>query len=337
MYFDEDVDRFSVWLDETRDTPIDALILADAGAFTLARDARPELERHMSTQLSTSNTAGAAFWKAAGASRVVLARECSLEQAERIAGNSGVEIEIFIHGAMCMAVSGRCLLSAQLCGKRANQGPCKQSCRWEWEIVEQKRPDQRMTVIETDRETIMLGSTDLCMIDDIPELIGSGVQSLKVEGRMKNEYYVAMVASTYRAALDRFAANPDAFETDAQWRDDLESVPHRPYENGFAFGYPEQNPERLQTDSRPGSTHRFLGRVIDAETLDVRNRFSIGDTVEWIGPSEARGLLLVTSMIDAKGCTVERCHAGTQVTMSHGLPANAILRSRIGVRKTPGI
>ena len=337
MYFDEDLNRFSSWLEETRDTPIDALILADAGAFSLARELRPELELHMSTQLSTSNTAGAAFWKTAGASRVVLARECSLAQAGAIAQNSGVEIEIFVHGAMCMAVSGRCLLSAQVCGKSANRGQCKQSCRWEWEVVEKKRPDQPMTLIEIDRKTIMFGSTDLCMIDHIPDLIGSGVQSLKVEGRMKSEYYVAMVARTYRAALDCFAANPDAFEINPQWREDLESVPHRPYEHGFAFGYPEQNPESLQTDSRPVSTHRFVGRVIDAETVDIRNRFSVGDSLEWVGPGLEGGTLRVPPMLDAKGKPVERCHAGTQVTMAHGLPVNTILRSRIGARNTPVI
>ncbi|MCK5528954.1 MAG: U32 family peptidase, partial [Kiritimatiellae bacterium] len=206
LMYNEDFPLIKAWLEETSDISFDAVIVSDPGAFSLVQEIRPDMEIHISTQLSTANTKSASFWKSAGASRVVLARECTLAHAAEVSRDSGVEVEVFVHGAMCVAVSGRCLLSAHLCGKSGARGECKHSCRWEWDLIEKSRPDEKYSILETGRETILFGSTDLCMIEHIPQLVESGIVSLKVEGRMKSEYYVASVARVYRDALDRYAA-----------------------------------------------------------------------------------------------------------------------------------
>jgi U32 family peptidase len=330
----EDLAPLEAWLEATRDIPMDAVILSDVGAIAMTRKLRPELDLHISTQLSTANAAAARFWGESGAARVVLARECSLADAEQIARDSGVEVEVFVHGAMCMAVSGRCLLSAHLCGKSGSKGQCKQTCRWEWQLVEKERPGEAFPVFETGRETIFLGSTDLCLIEHIPELVRSGVRSLKVEGRMKSEYYVASVARVYRAALDRYAADPDGYEVDPAWLRELDAVSHRPYAKGFAFGYPEQDPASLQAQNRPVSTCEILafteGQTDEASLLSIKNPFDKGETVEWIAPGDAGGIAAVLDIKDEVGEERPRALCGTtvQVRFSTPLPAHAILRRR---------
>jgi len=334
----EDLAPLEAWLEATRDIPMDAVILSDVGAIALTRTLRPELDLHISTQLSTANAAAARFWGESGAARVVLARECSLADAEQIARDSGVEVEVFVHGAMCMAVSGRCLLSAHLCGKSGSKGQCKQTCRWEWQLVESARPGEAFPVFETGRETIFLGSTDLCLIEHIPELVCSGVRALKVEGRMKSEYYVSAVARVYRAALDRYAAAPDGYELDPAWLRELDAVSHRPYAKGFAFGYPEQDPASLQAQNRPVSTCEILafseGEENGAITLSIKNPFDKGETVEWIAPGEAGGTVEVLAIKDETGKALPRALCGTtvQVCFSTPLPAHAILRRRAAPR-----
>ncbi|MBU0678391.1 MAG: U32 family peptidase [Verrucomicrobia bacterium] len=336
MLFDEDFDLLANWLEQTRNLPFDALIIADPGAFDLAREIRPELKLHVSTQLNSANARSAAFWKRAGAERIVLARECSLEQARIIAEQSGMDVEVFIHGAMCVAVSGRCLLSAHLCGQSASRGVCKQSCRWEWEVVEKNRPDAPMSVVETDRETIFFGSTDLCLIQHIPELFKSGAMSFKIEGRMKSEFYVATVVRVYRAALDRYAADPENYVYDPTWMEELESVSHRPYATGFAFGYPDKEPQTLQTDSRPVSTCETLGFIHqsngDRYTVSAKHIFSPGDEIEWIGPDMRGGSVTVAHLVNAKGKPIEKTHCGADAVVEFEgnphLPEHAILRRR---------
>lgn len=344
LLFDEDLDRLETWIKATRGLAFDAVIVSDPGALGLFRARRPELRLHISTQASTANRDTAAFWGAAGAARVVLARECTLAQAAAVARASGVEVEVFVHGAMCVAVSGRCLLSAHLCGRSGNRGACKHSCRWEWEVVERKRPGETFTVVETGRETIFFGSTDLCLVEHLPALARSGVRSLKVEGRMKSEYYVANVARVYRDALDRYARDPSGFSVDPLWMRELEAVSHRPYATGFAFGYPGDSPAGLQAHNRPESTYDVLG-VVTGETrgvhaITVKNPFATGERVEWIAPGRegtdslrgTQGELDVAAITGAEGLPVDRALCGTDVaaTFAAGrvLPRHAILRRR---------
>jgi len=262
LMFEADLPLLAAWLQETRDLPFDALLVADPGALALAREHRPDVPVHISTQMSTANTAAASFWKSAGARRVVLARECSIADAATIAKEADVEVEMFVHGAMCMAISGRCLLSAHLCGKSGSKGECKHSCRWEWQLVEQKRPGEALPVYQTGRETFLMGSTDLCLLQHIPLLVQSGISSLKVEGRMKSEYYVATVARVYRVALDAYAADPEGYELDPALVAELDAVSHRPYDEGFAFGYPTNRPRKLQTENVLMTTHEMVAIVL---------------------------------------------------------------------------
>jgi putative protease len=332
----EDLAPLAQWLDDTRDMQFDAVIVADPGAFRMAKKRRPDLNIHISTQMCSANSEAASFWRDAGATRIVLARECSLTQAAEITSHSEMDVEVFVHGAMCVAVSGRCLLSAYLCGNSASKGVCKHSCRWEWEIVEKKRPDETLTVEQTERQTIFFGSKDLCLIEHIPEIVKSGVVSLKVEGRMKSEYYVANVAAVYRAALDRYASDPSAYTVDPEWLAELDAVSHRPYSTGFAFGYPTKEPQSLQTDERPTTACNMLGIVESVEgelhTITVKNPFTVGEEVEWISPGSSRGKSTVSQIINEKGKEVEKSHCGTTAKVSFEndvLPCHTILRRRV--------
>ncbi len=336
MMFREDLEQLKRWLRETKDLLFDAVIVSDTGAFTLIRETRPELSIHISTQMSTANAVSAEFWKRAGAKRVVLARECTLAQAKEIANASGVEVEVFVHGSMCMAISGRCILSAHLCGQSASRGKCKHSCRWEWQLVEEKRPGETVPVFETGRETIFLGSTDLCLLGHIPELMEGRIASFKVEGRMKSESYVATVTRVYRAALDSYAENPGKYSVEPEWLRELEAVSHRPYGVGFAFGYPVKTPGSLQTHNRPESTCEVLG-VVNAvsentHTISVKNPFSLNEPVEWIGPEMTGGVVSADSCSDLNGEKLAGAQCGTTVTVSFSegvvLPDCAILRRR---------
>ena len=334
LMFEEEIDSLGQWLSDTAGIPFDAVIISDPGAMALVRKRRPGIPIHISTQASTANAAAAEFWKDAGASRVVLSRECTLDQASRIASNTDMEVEIFIHGAMCVAISGRCLLSAHLCGHSGSRGNCKHSCRWEWQLVEQKRPGESITVFENGRQTIFLGSKDLCLIEHIPHLLKSGVSSLKMEGRMKSEYYVATVTRVYRAALDRYAEAPRGYEIDSQWLRELDAVSHRPYCTGFAFGYPDENPDALQTHNFTVGTSQIHGLVAGVtgpiHTVSVKNRFSIGDQLEWIGPEMATGTVWVEKIRDESGTPLSVSQSGRNFKVSFwnevSLPDFAILR-----------
>lgn len=336
MLFQEDITVLKQWLEATKSILFDALIVSDLGAFSLIKELRPEINIHISTQMNTSNPAAASFWKKAGAERAILARECSLQQAKEIADTSKLEVEVFVHGAMCMAISGRCILSAYLCGHSASKGKCKHSCRWNWKLVEEKRPEMNFTAFETGRETIFLGAKDLCLIEHIPQLIESGVRSLKVEGRMKSEYYVATVTRVYRDALDHYFKDPLGYKFNPDWAKELEAVSHRPYSTGFAFGYPTQNPDSLQTDSVPISNCDILGIVTSISERDhtilVKNPFVPGETIEWIGPQMTGGSISIKDICEDKGKHLERAQPNTAIAVSFDngiiLPKHAILRRR---------
>ncbi|MCK4535573.1 MAG: U32 family peptidase [Desulfuromonadales bacterium] len=281
---EDDCRRF---LADLRPMPVDAYIVADPGMLSLVRDIDPDRELHLSTQANTCNAAAAQFWQSAGVKRLNLARELTLEEIRAVRAGTQIELEVFVHGAMCVAYSGRCLLSAALTGRSANQGECAQSCRWEYRVEEAKRPGDFHPIEEDERGTYLFNSYDLCLIEHLPELIKAGVNSLKIEGRMKSAYYVAAVTRVYRAALDAYRDDPRGYRFDPEWLRELEKVSHRPYGAGFLFGnadariHPEDSGYRRSTD--------FVGVVLDdggdnGWLVQGRNRFESSEQLELIGP-----------------------------------------------------
>ena len=316
MLFENDLTMLENWLIESKDIQFDAIIVADPGSFELIKKHRPDVELHISTQLSTANASAVEFWRKNGADRVILARECSLADISKIATQSKIPIESFVHGAMCTAVSGRCLLSAHLTGYSGSRGQCKHTCRWDWQLVESKRPGMTVPVFQTDKETIFLGSTDLCLIEHIPELVKSGLASLKVEGRMKSEYYVAAVARVYRQALDMYAILGDDYKYDPLLLAELETVNHQPYETGFAFGYPE-DPATLQSTGRVKGSHFFVGLVTKQgekqATVDTKRPIATGERIEYIGPGGLQGYVTIKQVRDEYGKKRQWSHVGRLV------------------------
>lgn len=281
----EDFPDLESLLEELRPLAIDAYIVSDPGVLATVRRVDPDRELHLSTQANTTNAAAAQLWGTLGVSRVNLARELTLERIAAVRGGTSVELEVFVHGAMCVAYSGRCLLSAALTGREANRGECAHPCRWGYALVEKTRPGEYMPVEEHQDGTFLFNSRDLCLIDHLPQLIGAGVDSLKIEGRMKSLYYVAAVTRVYRAALDRFYDDPENYVVDPLWREELDKVSHRPYGTGFLLG--EDSPQVHATDSAYvrscdfiGLVHRQHGELV----VEGRNRFFPDEKLELIGP-----------------------------------------------------
>ena len=334
MLFDDDITQLRQWVDATRGIAFDAIIVSDAGAFSTIRSMRDDVELHVSTQAGCANVESALFWQTAGADRVILAREASLAQTASICDALTIPVEAFVHGAMCTAISGRCLLSAHMTGRSGNRGDCKHSCRWDYQLVEAKRPGESITVFETGRETIFLGSADLCMLPLLPSLLATGLSSLKIEGRMKNEHYLAVVAGVYRAAVDAYRADPAAWQCREEWLAELDTVTHQPYSTGFAEGYPTDDAARLQSPGRLYGTHEIVATVreqIGASTvIDVKNAISIGDTLEWIAPGTS-GTADVLALANGDGEPVEQAHPGTAVVAT--LSAEGALDDRTIFRR----
>lgn len=234
----DDLKGLEEYLRSTVDLGIDALIMSDPGIIMKAREVIPEMELHLSTQANNVNYLSAQFWHSQGIKRIVLARELSLKEIAELIEKTPdtLEIEAFIHGAMCMAYSGRCLLSSYMTGRDANRGACAQPCRYKYYLVEEKRPDEPMEIIEDDRGSYIMNSKDLCMIEHIPELMESGIVSFKIEGRMKSEYYVAAIVKAYREAIDSYVRDPKGYTFRPEWLDLLLRVSHRKYHTGFYFG-----------------------------------------------------------------------------------------------------
>lgn len=326
LIMQDELNALREWLEETKHIPFDALIVADPGALMLVRQTRPDVEIHISTQLSTANALSVEFWKEAGANRVVLARECSLKETKTIVQDSSLPVEVFVHGTMCMAVSGRCLLSHHLTGHNASKGDCKNTCRWQWELKESKRPNESFPFIETEKNTVFFGSKDLCLLEHIPDVIQSGAASLKIEGRMKSEYYVAAITRTYRAALDAYANEPENYKISPEWMVDVNSVRHHPYSTGFAFGYSSDDPETLQASQVEAGNYDFVGvtESIDENSLyvDVKNPITVNETLEWIGPQSQGGIFTVQSIVDASNACIGRASSGRKVRLfvENGVP-----------------
>jgi len=290
-----------------REIGVDAVIVSDLGA--IARIARevPGLDIHVSTQANTTNSESARVYRALGASRVVLAREMTFEQIEAMAREIGEEIELetFIHGAVCMSHSGRCMLSSFLNGRSGNRGACSQPCRWTYTLTERTRPDEPMPIEEDERGTAILSSRDMCMMEHLPRLMESGVCCFKVEGRMKNELYIATVIGAYRRAMDAYAADPKAYMENAalqaQLRAELDKISHRVYDTGFYFGQPQVAGEAVGTQQDA----EYMGYVLDVSggdaLVEMKNRFFVGDELETVTPAGSEKLRIEDIVLDATG------------------------------------
>jgi putative protease len=283
----------------------DALIVSDPGIFALVRQEAPEIALHISTQASVTNAAAARFWASHGASRIILARELTLREIAEIRQDipAELELEAFVHGAMCMSYSGRCLLSNYLVGRGANQGECAQPCRWEYEVREVKRPDQVLHLTEDARGTYLMNARDLCMIEHIPELAAAGLSSFKIEGRVKSAFYVATVVKAYRQAIDRFAADPDHYQTDPAWLEDLSKTVHRPFDNGFYFTAPKEDAKIYLEDTQVreavvvGIVQAYLPDS-GLALVEQRNKIVAGEALELVAPQGRHIDLVAEGLLD---------------------------------------
>lgn len=301
-----DLDALPAYFNRLYEMGVDGVIVSDPGVISIVRQTTPDLPIHLSTQANTTNWLSARFWQGQGVKRIVLARELSLEEIKQIASRVDIELEIFVHGAMCMAYSGRCLLSNFLTGRDANRGDCAQPCRWRYYLMEEKRPGQYFPLEEDNRGTYFMSSRDLCLIEYLPQLIDAGVTSLKIEGRMKSLHYVATVVKSYRQAIDRYFANPDAYTFDQSLLDEISKVSHRDYTTGFIFGRPGIEAQSDKS-SQYRRDYRFVGVVKGydhlSKTADVeqRNNFAVGDTIEVLQPKGENFIFTVKEIYDAEG------------------------------------
>ena len=318
---------------------VDAVIVADPGVFALAGWVAPRLERHVSTQANITHAASARFWYDMGATRVVLARELSFPEIRALRADipEDLEIECFVHGAMCMAYSGRCLLSAHFTGRDANRGACSQPCRWAYTVTEKSRPDHPLVLEEDERGTYFMNSRDMCMIEHIPELIESGITSFKIEGRMKGLLYAAMTASAYSSAVDRYMANPEAYTLDPQWVEDLDLLVHRNYGTGFYLAEPDeaiapaQTAEDLaQIDLEGGYQRRgeFVGILQASEQgrlhIEQRGKVLAGETMTLLHPDGRHIDLAIEDLRDAEGTAIDSTpHARMIYSLASELEAPA--------------
>ncbi len=303
----------------------DALIISDPGMFTIARSVWPEAEIHISTQANNTNYQTYLFWWNLGAKRVVSARELSLEEIAQIRANipEEMEIESFIHGAMCISYSGRCLLSNYFTGRDANQGACTHPCRWKYAVVEEKRPGEYLPVYENERGTYIFNSKDLCMIEYVPEIVAAGIDSLKIEGRMKTALYVATVARTYRKAIDDFFESEEKYRANMDWyKAEISKCTYRQFTTGFYFGKPDENTQIYDSNTYVNE-YVYLGIIEDVAEKSVqaengtkvqrlarieqRNKFCVGDCIEIMQPDGSNVEVQVLAMYDKDGVPVESC------------------------------
>lgn len=316
----DDLEGARAYFNELREIMPDALIISDPGMFMIAREVCPDIDVHISTQANNTNYQTYLFWWQQGAKRVVSARELSLAEIREIRERipQDMEIESFIHGAMCISYSGRCLLSNYFTGRDANKGACTHPCRWKYAVVEETRPGEYLPVYENERGTYIFNSKDLCMIEHIPETVAAGIDSLKIEGRMKTALYVACVARTYRKAIDDFFESPQKYRENMEWyRSEVAKSTHRQFTTGFYFGRPDENTQ-IYDSSTYVNEYVYLGMVeaIDERGLarfEQRNKFCAGDTVELMKPDGRNLPAKVLAMYDEEGRAVESCPHAKQV------------------------
>ena len=303
-----DFDGLKDYVQTLVDANVDAVIISDLGIFSFVHNNFPNLEIHVSTQANTTNSYAAKMWKELGASRVVLARELDIAEIRKIASdNPNLELEAFVHGAMCISYSGRCLLSNYLTNRDSNHGECVQACRWKYSVIEEQRPNDKFDLEEDDRGTYIFNSKDLCLIDYLDQIINSGIDSLKVEGRMKSPYYVATIINAYRRALNHLNYCIETnikYETPEVLKQELEKASHRKYTTGFMFS--DGNPTQNYESSIQEQSSKFMAIVLKKEDnrilVEQRNKFAIGDSLEILSPSdEFNKILKIERMEDELG------------------------------------
>lgn len=302
----EDLVRLPEYLKYLEEIHVDAVLVADMGVFSMARKYAPELPVHISTQANNTNWAAVNAWKDLGASRVVLAREMSLKEIKEIREKCDVELEMFVHGAMCISYSGRCLMSNYMAGRDANRGSCAQPCRWKYALEEEKRPGQYFPVLEDERGTYIFNSKDMCLLPYLPDIIESGVESLKIEGRMKSVHYAASIVKAYRMAIDSYFENPEGFTVKQEWLEELDKVSHRAYTTGFYYGRPTEKDQIYGTSSYLQSSD-FVGfvRSYDENSgyaiVEQRNNMKLGQEIEVFQPSQPLFKQKLQDMTDEEG------------------------------------
>ena len=315
-----DLEGAKEYFRELKEMKPDGLIIADPGMFTLAEQICPEIERHISTQANNTNYETFLFWHRMGASRVVTARELSLEEIKEIRAKipAEMEIETFVHGAMCISYSGRCLLSNYFTGRGSNQGACTHPCRWKYAVVEEQRPGEYLPVFENERGTYIFNSKDLCMIEHIPDLVESGIDSLKIEGRMKTALYVATVARTYRKALDAYAQGREVYEAHMDWyKEQISNCTYRQFTTGFFYGKPDENTQIYDSNTYV-KEYTYLGIVGERNDaglyrIEQRNKFSVGELIEVMKPNGDNIEVQVKAIFNEDGEAMESAPHPKQV------------------------
>ncbi len=334
----QDIGLLKGYVEKIKHIPIDAFIVSDPGVIHIIRQIIPGAEIHLSTQANTTNYASAAFWHSMGVKRIVTARELSFREIREMKDNTPdtMEIESFVHGAMCISYSGRCLLSNFMTHRDANRGACSHPCRWQYALMEEQRPGEYIPVEEDERGTYFFNSKDLCMIRHIPEIIGSGIDSMKIEGRMKSIFYVAVTVGAYRKAIDKYYENPSGYEFRESWYDELTKVSHRDFTTGFYFDKPTDEDQNYSSGSYV-KDYVFLGivREYDADTgmaiVEQRNKMVIGDEVEVFGPNTDFFSQKLEVMYDENGKSIEAAPHAQQIIrikMDKPVGANFMLRKK---------
>ena len=303
-----DLSGVRAYFEELKEIRPDALIISDPGVFMIAREVCPEIDIHISTQANNTNYGTYQFWHQLGARRVVTARELSMAELKEIREKApaDLEMETFIHGAMCISYSGRCLLSNYFTGRDANRGACTHPCRWKYAIVEETRPGEYMPVYENERGTYIFNSKDLCMIEHIPELIDSGIDSFKIEGRMKTALYVATVARTYRKAIDDYLESPELYRENMDWYlDQISNCTYRQFTTGFFFGKPDESAQ-IYDNNTYVKEYTYLGIIGECTAdglyrIEQRNKFSVGEQIEIMKPDGRNIPVVVRRIVDEEG------------------------------------
>ena len=317
----DDMEGAAEYFRELKEMKPDALIIADPGMFMLAKEICPEIDIHISTQANNTNYLTYRFWHEQGVKRVVSARELSLREIKEIRERipEEMEIESFIHGAMCISYSGRCLLSSYFTGRDANQGACTHPCRWKYAVVEEKRPGEYLPVYENERGTYIFNSKDLCMIEHIPEMIDAGIDSFKIEGRMKTALYVATVARTYRKAIDDYLESEEKYRKNMDWyREEIAKCTYRQFTTGFYFGRQETETAQIYDNNTYVNEYVYLGIVGSVDErgrarIEQRNKFCVGDEIEIMKPSGVNVPVKVLHMYNEEGEEVESCPHSKQL------------------------
>lgn len=324
----DDLNGLEEYITELYNLGVDALIVSDAGVFMTAKKTCPNLELHISTQSGNTNYANAIFWHEMGAKRIVLARELSFDEIKEIREKipSDMEIESFVHGAMCISYSGRCLMSSYMTHRDANRGECAHPCRWKYALVEENRPGEYFPIEEDERGTYFFNSKDLCMIEYIPELVKSGITSLKIEGRVKSEYYVATVTRAYRKALDSYIKDPANYVFNLEWLDELKKVSHRHFTTGFYNDKPDEKSQNYETGSYVRE-YDFVGVIegYDCEKkiayVQVRNKLQVGDEIEIMRPLKDNECVKISEIISQDGENIQAAPTPMQIV---GIPMNKV-------------